>query len=64
MDSTAYLRALSCRYEVFSGHLTATVRPRIYLEMLFLGEDSLAERALEVWTCRRIICHHVLHIVS
>jgi hypothetical protein len=64
MDSTVDLRDLSCRYEVFSGHFTVAVRPRVYLEMLFLGENSLAKRALEVWTCRCVICHHVLYMVS
>jgi hypothetical protein len=48
----------------FSGHLALAVRPQSYLEMFFLGEHSLAKRALEVWTCRCIICHRVLYMVS
>lgn len=41
------------------------MRGHSYLEVLFLGEDSLAIRALEVRFRRWIgICHHVLHMVS
>ena len=52
--------------KVFSGHLTLAVQAQSYLEMFFLGEYSLTERALEVWSRRCIArhsCHHVLHMV-
>jgi hypothetical protein len=65
LQGILYLRALSCRCKLFSWHLTSAVRAQNYLEMLFLGEDSLTIRALEVRFRRGIaICHHVQHMVS